>query len=462
MALPSATCSAQEKGSSSPSYCSAGANPSNSNCCSTQGICNKNDTWVSQGVQIPYAMCICIVGGGNIAGAAAAWLARQHKNLCVHVLTRQPGRWTRNVKVRANPLCRWASMEPYEANIKVITDDPAVAVSSASLVMLAAPAHVHLDLLKKVKPYLKPGCILGTLFAQGGFDWAVESALGTTQCQLSAVFGLQHVPWLARWEEYGKSVEIIGPKEFLCMAVSPPCARSMVQMIMQFCFDQPCKLLPNFLSLTLTPSNQIIHPARYYSIFKHWDGVRAYRQDEISWGLYTEFDAEAAKYLALMDEELQSIKRALIQKCPDLDLSTVRPVQERIVEQYGDDVKDRSSLQTVMSSNKGYASCRTPTIAVPGGFHPCVQGRLFQEDVPSGLCVLRCIAEMVDVPTPTIDLMIKWHQKWMNIEFLKDGKLNPETIHLTTTPARYGITTVEQLAATTLRGCSGSAQVSNK
>lgn len=38
------------------------------------------------------------------------------------------------------------------------------------------------------------------LFAVGGFDWAVENALGASQSQLSAIFGLQHVPWLARWE----------------------------------------------------------------------------------------------------------------------------------------------------------------------------------------------------------------------------------------------------------------------
>lgn len=74
---------------------------------------------------------------------------------------------------------------------------------------------------------------------------------------------------------------------------------------------------------------------RYYSIFKDWDGVRAYRQDEISWGLYTEFDAEAAKYLALLDAELQKIKEALVAKCPNLDLSTVMPIQERIIQQYG-------------------------------------------------------------------------------------------------------------------------------
>lgn len=419
--------------------------------------CNGKTTWNTQGINLAVGMCVCVVGGGNIAAATASWLGRSDKNLCVHVLTRQPDKWLHNIKVRANPECRWGAMKPYETAINLITDDPAKAIPHASMVMIAAPAHVHFALLQKIAPHLRPGAVLGTVFAQGGFDWAVQKALGEKQSQLSGIFGLQHVPWLARWEEHGKAVEIIGPKEFLCAAVSPPCARTSVQLLLQLCFDQPCKLLPNFLCLTLTPSNQIIHPARYYAIFKDWDGVRAYKQDEISWGLYTEFDAEAARHLEQLDAELQNIKKAIIKKCPQIDLSTVMPIQERIILQYGDDVKDRSNLQMVVSSNKGYASCRTPAVAVPGGFHPAVQGRLFQEDVPSGLCVLKNIAEIFGVETPCIDMMIEWHQRFMGIEFIKNNKLNKSVIDKTTGPSAYGIDTAEQLVATVLRGCDGGA-----
>lgn len=165
---------------------------------STGSYCG-NATFVSQGVQLLCATCVCVVGGGNIAGATAAWLGRHDKNLCVHVLTRQPEQWIPNIRVRANPLCRWRSMEPFETNIQLyvipsqkyfasaecsrkqthllcllmflvvsrITSDPKAAVSNASLVIIAAPAHVHLELLEKIAPYLKPGCILGTAFGQG-------------------------------------------------------------------------------------------------------------------------------------------------------------------------------------------------------------------------------------------------------------------------------------------------------
>lgn len=35
-------------------------------------------------------------------------------------------------------------------------------------------------------------------------------------------------------------------------------------------FDMPCKSLPNYLSVTLTPSNSIFHTSRLYSLFKNW------------------------------------------------------------------------------------------------------------------------------------------------------------------------------------------------
>lgn len=38
----------------------------------------------------------------------------------------------------------------------------------------------------------------------------------------------------------------------------------------------PAVAIPNFLTLTLTPSNQIIHPARIYGVFEHWDGHTPY------------------------------------------------------------------------------------------------------------------------------------------------------------------------------------------
>ena len=71
-------------------------------------------------------------------------------------------------------------------------------------------------------------------------------------------------------------------------------------------FDIPVFSAPNFLNLTLTPSNQIIHPARIYSVFKvsyiyiynlkNWDGLSAMKESEIP-TIYEDFDDFSASML---------------------------------------------------------------------------------------------------------------------------------------------------------------------
>lgn len=115
MAGPNTDCPVQCKGGASATSPPA---EGSTHYCGTGG-CKGTTTWGTQGVQLACGMCVCVVGGGNIAGATASWLGRPDKNLCVHVLTRQPEKWTHNVRVRANPLCRWGAMKPYETNIQL-------------------------------------------------------------------------------------------------------------------------------------------------------------------------------------------------------------------------------------------------------------------------------------------------------------------------------------------------------
>lgn len=51
----------------------------------------------------------------------------------------------------------------------------------------------------------------------------------------------------------------------------------------------PCDPMPNFLTLTLIPSNQIIHPGRVYGIFKDWDGKTPFDKESLPL-LYEELD----------------------------------------------------------------------------------------------------------------------------------------------------------------------------
>lgn len=71
---------------------------------------------------------------------------------------------------------------------------------------------------------------------------------------------------------YGKDVNIIGAKKHLYVTSYPIERVHEVCVLMSLLYRIPSIPTPNFLSLILTPSNQIIHPGRVYGFFKNWDG----------------------------------------------------------------------------------------------------------------------------------------------------------------------------------------------
>lgn len=397
---------------------------------------------------------VTVCGGGNGAHVTAAYLAS--KNVQVNILTRKPERWGEEIEVTTKG-SSWESKGTIKGRIHLVSKHARLVIPQSDVVIVAAPAQAHPEILASIAPHLKPGAAVGALFAQGGFDWAAKKALGGRLNELSMLFGLQNIPWICKAYEYGHKARIIGPKKCLYVACFPVERKDRAAKLMQALFDIPCKTVANFLNLTLTPSNQIIHPARYYAIFRDWDGKKTYSKAELEarrgMTLYADFDEFAAEQLSMLDNELQQVKHALLQRYPALDLSDILPIGDRIIKQYGDDVADRSSLRQIFATNLGYAGCATPLAEVKAGqYQPAVNSRLFWEDIPYGLCILKNMAEMLgNFPTPRIDFMIRWHQQYMGVEFLgSDSQLNPLELWRTGAPNKYGIHALDELVATSL------------
>lgn len=397
-------------------------------------------------LNLPPALTITVCGGGNGGHATAAYLGSK-PGIFVNVLTRRPEAWSKEI-IMTTKDCPWEAKGDIKGYLKTVTSDPKEVIPESDIILILSPAQSHRPILSKIAPHLKKGVVLGSLFCQGGFDWAVRACLKDQMHLLDGFFGLMNIPWLCNAPEYGKRVRLIGPKKVLKLAASPISHAKHYSLLVASLFDIPCVEVPNFLTLTLVPSNQIIHPARYYGIFGDWDGKKVYKENEVQWGLYTGFCDKSAEWLQKLDDELQLIKKELQKRLPDVDLSMVIPIGERIVDQYGEDVKNRESLKMIFQSNAGYAGCRTPALPKDGGFIPNTNSRLFWEDVPFGLVILHNIAEMVGVKTPSIDFLIRWHQQFMGKEYLlADGTLNPELIEGTGAPAAYGIKEVKDLAS---------------
>ena len=62
--------------------------------------------------------------------------------------------------------------------------------------------------------------------------------------------------------------------------------------------------MPNYLSVSLTPSNPILHPTRLYSIFKDYQEGMVYKNIPL---FYEDWTDEASTYLIKCDKELRQI-----------------------------------------------------------------------------------------------------------------------------------------------------------
>jgi len=393
----------------------------------------------------PIKVCVC--GGGNGSHVTAGYLGAK-KEFEVYVLTRKPQQWMEGIKEKGGLVvnvrkCGDSQRTTVIGKIAKVSSNPADVVPDADVIICGGPSHANPIYLEKIAPYVKEGAKVGALYGQGGFDWAAKYHL-KDKFKKVTVFALQNIPWICRLDAYGKEASIYGPKSVLLTTAIPRSENQNIASLVEKMFDIPTKTLPNFLCITLTPSNQIIHPPRYYGIFKDWDGKKVYDPNTMP-ELYYDLDQFSADELQALSDELQSIKKAIEKKFPKIDLSSVKDLGERIVEQYGSDVKDKSTLKSIFNTNIGYKGCKTPVKQVEGGVIPNAEHRVFVEDIPYGLCILRDLADKLDLKVPKCDFLIEWHQKWMNKEYLKDGKLNPELIGETGTPSRYGVKTIEEV-----------------
>ena len=154
--------------------------------------------------------------------------------------------------------------------------------------------------------------------------------------------------------------------------------------------------------------------------------------------LYGDFDDKSAEALVGLDSELQSIRHGLNEACPELDLTSVVPLAERIINQYDDQIADKSSMRSIMATNQAYSMAQFPIVEVDGGVIPNHKHRVVQDDIPHGLVPLKDVASQLSFDVPWIDKIILWHQELMGKQYLVDGKLTGADMAECTSPTILG------------------------
>ena len=67
--------------------------------------------------------------------------------------------------------------------------------------------------------------------------------------------------------------------------------------------------------------------------------------------------------------------------------------------------------------------------------------------MPTGLVVTRGLAELAQVPTPTMDRVIRWAQERLGKEYLRAGRVQGRDLGETRAPQRFGLHLADLAAA---------------
>ena len=179
--------------------------------------------------------------------------------------------------------------------------------------------------------------------------------------------------------------------------------------------------------------------------------------------LYEGLDQKSSDEIQYLDDEIQAIKTAILKEYPDLDLTQVMPLKERVETMYKGQISDTSSLKRVFNTNLGYSRVPFPMLPIkdqdlkktpPGEVLVRLNynARFFWEDIPFGLVILKDIGEILGVPTPNTTRNIIFHQEYMPIKYVDEetGKFIRENLLNTGAPSAHGIKTVHDLVKSSL------------
>ncbi|OLQ04886.1 Octopine dehydrogenase [Symbiodinium microadriaticum] len=330
------------------------------------------------------------------------------------------------------PLVHFPDGQTQEGVLHRVSRNPAELIPNSDIVLWTGPVTSTKEVFENLRPYLDPQktCI-GTIFAQGLVHVLAQRTFGPS----IRFFALRNIPWLCRVVKVGAECEIVGAKSsigVMTMNLTKEWVKTELEplfLVKKMGKHEPViELLPDFCPIVFNPANQIIHPARYWAMFRNWNGQPLPKDMEPPEWLYRDMDETAGQVLEVLDEELQHLKDAFHQATGAEGCQHVIPLATRLLEQYGDQIADKSTMAKMVGTNKAYSMARTPVLRSKQGVMPHPTHRVVTDDIGWGLCVLVSIAERLQelgFPTPTtmMRMLIEWHQKLMGKEYLYNGQL---------------------------------------
>ena len=395
---------------------------------------------------------IVIVGGGNSAHVLIPLLSKT--DFEVSLLTSRPNDWSHIIELEyQNP--EGEVLEVFRGGIKHITDAPQECIPDADYIILCMPVYQYRVALHRIAPYINRDkkVVVGTVYGQGGFNWMMEEIQQKFQLSNITYFAFGLIPWVCRTKEYGHAGITYGVKARNAATVYPRECFDQIneEFFKPICYDWfktgEVEQLDNFISITLSVDNQIIHPTRCYAICQKYGGKWKHADDVPLF--YKHYDAFSAHCLADLDEDYSKIRNRIKKLYPDKDFHYMLNYLD--LEHYTYNSSSSDIVDSFVNSPTLQA-IHTPVIkGADGNWRLDKNGRFFMDDIYYGIAIAKWMAELLHIEVPMIDKLLFWAQEFRGEKIISnDHKLLLDSIDLNAPlksgiPFYYGKKTIKEI-----------------
>lgn len=370
---------------------------------------------------------VSIIGGSNSAHTLIPLLSKAGYD--INLLTSKPEKWNKNIRLEYQSEFG-DILRIFQGNLNIISEDPSIVLKDADFIILCMPVAQYKSALNKLAPFIDKNrkIYLGTIYGQGGFNWMVDEVKQKFGLDQLVTFAFGLIPWVARTKEYGKTGITYGPKARNVAAVFP---QEEFKVLNDSFFNDVCfrwfntgkfHLAENFISLTLSVDNQIIHPSRIYGLYlKDKDGWAS--KKDIPY-FYMDYDDLSAELLKKVDDDFEKIREKIRTDNPNENYEYMLDYLSLERFSYNSQNQD---IKTSFTTSKTLRLIGTPVVQNENKRWEIDRNhRFFTDDIFYGLCIAKWFAEQYAINVPMIDKILAFSQKMLGITLLKSGKLNKD------------------------------------
>ncbi len=364
-------------------------------------------------------MKVCIVGAGNIGlvFASVVSLSGEHE---VVVFTK------REIDFSKFEFCDTENSKAVTGLNIVCCADPAEAFSNADYVFCTYPAFLRKTFLEENAPYFNAGTKIGFVPGYGGAEYMAADLIKKGVI----VFGLQRVPFVARKEGDTKAL-LLSRKQELFVASIPRKYESEICRDIELLLGIPTTAMKEYLAVTLAPSNPLLHLTGLYGVLHNCEPDVAFDRQLM---FYEEWNDDTSEVLFAYDAELQEICNRLpfdLSEVVSLPIYYESPTPEAMTEK--------------LKSIKAFEVVQVPLKNIDGKYYVDYQSRMFVEDFPYGIAIIKYFALLAGVETPTINKILAFYTRLTGIEYF-DKEGNPgKDIGQSGVPSLFGLYTLDDI-----------------